>query len=148
MDSDALRALGDDWLPVTLVSAATLGISLGAGRILARYTALDVPTATLGMIAGGASGIVTMADDLGGDDRLVAFMQYLRVLIVVLLTPLLIAAFGGGGGGSAGPHEAAFGDVRGLGADRGASAPARRCSPGASACPPGPCSARCSWPAR
>ena len=31
-----------------------------------------------------------MADDLGGDDRLVAFMQYLRVLVVVLLTPLLI----------------------------------------------------------
>jgi uncharacterized protein len=111
MQSDALRALGDDWLPVTLVSAATLAISLGAGRILARYTALDVPTATLGMIAGGASGIVTMADDLGGDDRLVAFMQYLRVLIVVLLTPLLIAAFGGGSGGSSGPHEAAFGDA-------------------------------------
>ena len=34
------------------------------------------PTAALGMVAGGASGIVGMADDLGGDDRLVAFMQY------------------------------------------------------------------------
>ena len=32
-----------------------------------------------------------MADELGGDDRLVAFMQYLRVLVVVLLTPLLVA---------------------------------------------------------
>jgi uncharacterized protein len=42
------------------------------------------------MVAGGASGIVGMADDLGGDDRLVAFMQYARVLIVVLLTPLLV----------------------------------------------------------
>jgi membrane AbrB-like protein len=31
-----------------------------------------------------------MAGDLGGDDRLVAFMQYARVLIVVLLTPLLV----------------------------------------------------------
>ena len=41
-------------------------------------------------VAGGASGIVGMADDLGGDDRLVAFMQYARVLIVVLLTPLLV----------------------------------------------------------
>ena len=94
LQSDALKALGEDWLPVTLVSAATLGLSMGAGRVLARFTALDVPTATLGMIAGGASGIVTMADDLGGDDRLVAFMQYLRVLVVVLLTPLLIALFG------------------------------------------------------
>ena len=96
MQSEALTAAAHDWLPVTLVSAATLGISMGAGRILARRTALDLPTATLGMIAGGASGIVTMADDLGGDDRLVAFMQYLRVLVVVLLTPLLIAIFGGG----------------------------------------------------
>jgi uncharacterized protein len=96
LQSDALKALGDSWLPVTLVSAATLGLSMGAGRLLARFTPLDVPTATLGMIAGGASGIVTMADDLGGDDRLVAFMQYARVLIVVLITPLLVPiAFAG-----------------------------------------------------
>ena len=61
MQSEALAAAAHEWLPVTLVSAATLGISMGAGRILAHYTALDVPTATLGMIAGGASGIVTMA---------------------------------------------------------------------------------------
>src|SRR3954467_14479504 len=111
MQSEALTAAAHDWLPVTLVSAATLGISMAAGRILARYTALDVPTATLGMIAGGASGIGPMADDLGGDDRLVAFMQYLRVVVVVLLTPLLIAAFGGGHRGSGGPSEPAFGDV-------------------------------------
>ena len=111
LQSDALKALGDDWLPVTLVSAATLGLSMGAGRVLARFTALDVPTATLGMIAGGASGIVTMADDLGGDDRLVAFMQYLRVLVVVLLTPLTIAVFGAGGG-AGGASEAAFGEPR------------------------------------
>jgi membrane AbrB-like protein len=110
MQSEALTAAAHDWLPVTIVSAATLGISMGAGRVLARRTALDVPTATLGMIAGGASGIVTMAHDLGGDDRLVAFMQYLRVLVVVLLTPILIAIFGGGSGGSSGPAEAAFGD--------------------------------------
>jgi uncharacterized protein len=42
------------------------------------------------MIAGGASGIVGISDDLGGDDRLVAFMQYLRVLVVVLVTPALV----------------------------------------------------------
>jgi membrane AbrB-like protein len=113
LQSDALNALGDSWLPVTLVSAATLGLSMGAGRLLARLTPLDVPTGTLGMIAGGASGIVTMADDLGGDDRLVAFMQYLRVLVVVLLTPLLIAVFGGGDGGTVvGSTPSAFGDAQ------------------------------------
>src|SRR6201991_3993908 len=65
LQSDALKALGSAWLPVLIVSAATLGLSIGMGWLLARYTPLDRPTATLGMIAGGASGIVTMADDLG-----------------------------------------------------------------------------------
>jgi membrane AbrB-like protein len=54
------------------------------------------------MIAGGASGIVGISDDLGGDDRLVAFMQYLRVLVVVLVTPLLVGViFPGSSAGSA-----------------------------------------------
>ena len=59
-----------------------------------------------------ASGIVTMADDLGGDDRLVAFMQYLRVLVVVLLTPLLIAVLEAAARGASGPSPRAFGEPR------------------------------------
>jgi membrane AbrB-like protein len=102
LQSSSLSAVGSSWLPVTLVSAGTLVLSIGAGLGLARVTPLDAPTATLGMIAGGASGIVTMAGDLGADDRLVAFMQYLRVLVVVLLTPLLVALWGAHGGGHAG----------------------------------------------
>jgi membrane AbrB-like protein len=90
LQRSSLHVLADDWLAVALVSLATLGISLAAGGILARLTILDRPTAALGMIAGGASGIVGISDDLGGDDRLVAFMQYLRVLVVVLVTPLLV----------------------------------------------------------
>jgi membrane AbrB-like protein len=43
------------------------------------------------MVAGGASGIVGISDELGADDRYVAFMQYLRVLIIVALTPILTA---------------------------------------------------------
>ncbi|MCW3022273.1 MAG: AbrB family transcriptional regulator [Conexibacter sp.] len=104
LQSSSLSALGDDWLPVTLVSAATLAVSLGAGVVMARVTELDRPTAALGMVAGGASGIVTMARELGGDDRLVAFMQYVRVLIVVLLTPILVAlAFPGHHGDAGAP---------------------------------------------
>jgi membrane AbrB-like protein len=90
LQSESLRAIGDAWVAVTLVSAGTLVVSIAAGLILARVTELDARTAALGMIAGGASGIVTMARDLGGDDRLVAFMQYARILVVVLLTPLLV----------------------------------------------------------
>jgi len=96
LEADALGALADSWLPVALVSLATLGLSLLCGEVLARTTPLDPPTAALGMIAGGASGIVGMSGELGADDRLVAFMQYLRVLVVVLLTPIGIAVFFGG----------------------------------------------------
>jgi len=102
LQSSSLKALGDDWLPVALVSAATLAVSLLAGDVTARVTGLDRVTAALGTIAGGASGITTMARELGGDDRLVAFMQYVRVLIVVLVTPILVAvAFPGHHDGSA-----------------------------------------------
>jgi membrane AbrB-like protein len=89
--SSSLSALGHDWLPVTLVSLATLALSVAAGLVLSRVTFVDKPTGALGLVAGGASGIVAMADELGADDRLVAFMQYLRVLVVVLLTPVVIA---------------------------------------------------------
>ncbi|HWT94861.1 MAG TPA: AbrB family transcriptional regulator [Solirubrobacteraceae bacterium] len=109
LQSSSLEVLADDWLPVALVSAATLLLSLLAGYVLARTTEVDDPTAALGMIAGGASGIVAMSGELGADDRLVAFMQYLRVLVVVLLTPVLAAvAFGadtGGGSGSGGATD-------------------------------------------
>src|SRR4051812_46133318 len=90
LKSSTLSSLGEDWLPVALISLGTLVLTTAAGLILERVTQLDRATAALGMIAGGASGIVAMARDLGGDDRLVAFMQYLRVLVIVLLTPVAV----------------------------------------------------------
>jgi uncharacterized protein len=113
LQADALSAVASSWLPVALVSLATLGLSLVGGVVLARTTALDAPTAALGMIAGGASGIVGISDELGADDRLVAFMQYLRVLVVVLITPVGIAVLFGGqheGGGTGLPSTGTFGD--------------------------------------
>src|SRR4051794_5544991 len=89
--SSSLSAVANAWLPVAIVSAATLGLSLLCGWALVKTVGLDPPTAALGMVAGGASGIVGMADELGADDRLVAIMQYLRVLVVVVLTPILVA---------------------------------------------------------
>ncbi|MDO8210523.1 AbrB family transcriptional regulator [Conexibacter sp. CPCC 206217] len=95
LQSSSLEALAHDWLPVALVSAATLVLSLVAGHVMARTTDVDEPTAALGMVAGGASGIVAMANELGADDRIVAFMQYVRVLLIVLTTPLIVALFFG-----------------------------------------------------
>jgi membrane AbrB-like protein len=111
VDADTLRAVGHDWAPVLLVTAGTLAISLGAGVVMSRVTGLDRPTACLGLIAGGASGIVAMADELGADGRLVAFMQYLRVLVVVITAPLLahLLVSGGGGGADVTPGGARLG---------------------------------------
>jgi uncharacterized protein len=114
LDSSSLDAIADGWLPLALVTAATLAISLVAGALLARVTSLDLPTAALGMVAGGASGIVGISGELGADDRLVAFMQYLRVLLIVLLTPVLVAiAFPGEAAHATAAAEPVLGDVRG-----------------------------------
>ena len=67
------------------------------------------------MVAGGASGIVGMAGELKADDRLVAFMQYLRVLVVVVATPLLMAVvFPGHHAGRAGQRRRHVRRRRGL----------------------------------
>ena len=102
---DTLRAVSSDWLPVAIVSLLTLGATLVAGLGLSRITNLDPPTASLGMVAGGATGIVAISRELGADDRLVAVMQYLRLFAIVMLTPLLASvAFGATTGkGGAGP---------------------------------------------
>ena len=123
LDSSSLDAIAGAWLPLALVTAATLAISLAAGALLARVTSLDPATTALGMVAGGAAGIVSMARELGADDRLVAFMQYLRVLVIVLLTPVLVAvAFGGAAGGGGAAADAALGDARGWLLTAGAAA--------------------------
>ncbi|GAC1317610.1 MAG: AbrB family transcriptional regulator [Thermoleophilaceae bacterium] len=112
LHASTLAALGPRWLPVAAVSAATLGLTVAAGLALARATGLDRATASLGMVAGGASGIVAIAGELGADERLVAFMQYLRVLLIVLFTPILVRiAFPEhvAGARGAGAHEAIFG---------------------------------------
>jgi uncharacterized protein len=108
-DLDALASLGERWAGVAVIVVATLGVSLAAGLALAAVTGVDRPTALLGLVAGGASGIIAMSDELGADARLVAFMQYARVLIVVLTAPLIVALFLGGSDGGPVPSGAPAG---------------------------------------
>lgn len=74
----------DAWLPVSLVVGGTLLLSLIAGLLLVRFAHLDNKTATLGTLPGAASGMLAMSAPLGADPRLVALMQYTRVVVVVL----------------------------------------------------------------
>lgn len=103
---DTLATLTDYWLPVTLITLATLLLTVLAGVVLAWVTGVDRTTATFGMIAGGASGIVAVADELGADSRLVAVLQYLRVLLIVVLMPVaVVVLFGGTGEQTTPPSE-------------------------------------------
>lgn len=100
-----LESVAGQWPLVGLVVVGTLLASLAAGLLVATVTGVDRPSALLGLVAGGASGLVTMSDELGADDRLVAFMQYSRVLVVVVSAPLVVALALDTGGTSAAPGE-------------------------------------------
>ncbi|MGY1746150.1 AbrB family transcriptional regulator [Blastococcus sp. SYSU D00695] len=100
VDVDTLAALGADWLPVLLVVLGTLALSLVAGVLLRLVPGISPVTGAFAMIAGGAAGITAMARDLGADDRMVAVLQYLRVLLIVLLMPLAATAVYGAAPGS------------------------------------------------
>jgi membrane AbrB-like protein len=117
VQSSTLTEIGENALPILGVTVATLVATVLAGLAMSRLTGLDRPTASFGMVAGGASGIVAISRELGADERLVAVMQYLRVLVIVVLTPLVAGIAGGSGGGaSAAAGGVSGGWLQGLGA--------------------------------
>jgi uncharacterized protein len=116
VDPGTLAALGEDWLPVVLVTLATLLLTVGAGLLLRRQPGISPVTGAFAMIAGGASGITAMARDLGADDRMVAVLQYLRVVLIVVAMPIVATTVYGAdpAAGTAVPEEAAPGWPAGL----------------------------------
>ncbi|MCL6599433.1 MAG: AbrB family transcriptional regulator [Alicyclobacillus macrosporangiidus] len=69
---------------VVLVAAGSLLVSLIIGWAIGRFAHVDRMTAVLGAMPGGASGMVAMSVSLQADPKLVAVMQYVRVISVVL----------------------------------------------------------------
>jgi uncharacterized protein len=100
IDLETLRTVAADWLPVLLVTIGTLALSLGAGQALRLQPGISPVTGAFAMIAGGASGIIVMARELGADERMVAVLQYLRVLLIVVLMPVVATALYGASPGS------------------------------------------------
>jgi membrane AbrB-like protein len=88
--SDAVSALGPDWPIVIIVAVATLVLSIVAGALLGLHRDVSPLTGSLALVAGGASGLVAIARELGGDDRVVAVVQYLRVALVTASMPVVV----------------------------------------------------------
>jgi membrane AbrB-like protein len=72
----------EDWPLFLAVVVAILVASSALGWMLARLKFLPGTTAIWGIAPGGASVMMLMAGAFGADARLVAFMQYLRVVLV------------------------------------------------------------------
>ncbi|MDY6999767.1 MAG: AbrB family transcriptional regulator [Actinomycetota bacterium] len=90
VQDDALAALGEDWPIVVGIAAATLLLSVGAGALLGLRRDVTPLTGSLSLVAGGASGLVAIARELGGDVRVVAVLQYLRVGLITASMPVLV----------------------------------------------------------
>lgn len=88
-----LGELADDWpifiagIGSAIVAACTLGL------LLARLQILPGTTAIWGSFPGAASAMTLMAEAFGADMRLVAFMQYLRVVCVSLVASSIAAVW-------------------------------------------------------
>ncbi|MBU8810081.1 AbrB family transcriptional regulator [Mycolicibacterium goodii] len=87
---DAVDALQSDWGIVLAIAVATLVISIVAGALLGLHRDVSPLTGSLALVAGGASGLVAIARELGGDDRVVSVVQYLRVALVTATIPLVV----------------------------------------------------------
>jgi uncharacterized protein len=97
-----LAEILEDWPVFALgVVSVTLASAL-LGYMLARLRILPGTTAVWGSSPGAASAMTLMSASFGADMRLVAFMQYTRVVIVASLAAVLARLFGTPDGGAGG----------------------------------------------
>lgn len=73
---------------------STVVASLIIGLTMSRLKLVSGTTSIWGLLPGAASAMLVMAEEFGADARLVAFMQYLRVVCVGFAASLIAGIFG------------------------------------------------------
>jgi uncharacterized protein len=86
---DIVMTLFRGWPMFLLLIGAVIFFAAVLGYVLTRLRVLPGTTAVWGSSAGAATAMVLMSDAYGGDMRLVAVMQYLRVACVGLVASLV-----------------------------------------------------------
>lgn len=107
----ALAIFRDHGMLFVGVIVGVLAASCALGLVLTRLKVLPGTTAIWGVMPGGASAMVIVSESFGGDVRLVAFMQYLRVLMVSVVAALVVLVWTGHGA-DAGPMSGWLPPVR------------------------------------
>ncbi len=104
----------DDWpLLVALVTTVIVASST-LGWLMSRWQVLPGSAAVWGSSPGGATAMMLMAEAFGADARLVAFMQYARVVMVALAASVIARIWVGAPAAHA-PAQALAVDWLGLG---------------------------------
>ena len=106
---DIVRSMAQGWKVYMVVTVGVLACSTLLGWALARWRVLPGTTGVWGSSPGAATSMVVMAEEFGADARLVAFMQYLRVVIVAVVAALVARFVVPGGSTTA--HPAWFGPM-------------------------------------
>lgn len=89
LDATIFATIVQQW-PVFLFGVcAVLVFSTVLGALLARWRVLPGTTAIWGATPGAATVMVLMSQEFGADSRLVAFMQFMRVIFVALVASLV-----------------------------------------------------------
>jgi membrane AbrB-like protein len=92
-----LNTMVERW-PLFLAGVVSvLIISTSLGALLAKWKVLPGTTAVWGSAPGAATVMVLMSEGFGGDPRLVAYMQFLRVMMVALVASVVARLWAGTG---------------------------------------------------
>jgi membrane AbrB-like protein len=86
---DLLSIFGARWPMLLAVVLSVIAMSALIGWLMSRWRILPGTTAVWGLSPGAASAMVLMAGAFGADARLVAFMQYFRVVLVATVATLV-----------------------------------------------------------
>lgn len=113
MTLSVLSTIADSWPAMVLATLITLALSTVVGILLVRYGGLPGTTAAWGTTPGAAAAMVAMSEQADADPRIVATMQYVRVICVVL-AGALVSHFLGVSGVSHGPSQGMSWDLQGL----------------------------------
>ncbi|MGB3390190.1 MAG: AbrB family transcriptional regulator [Pseudaminobacter sp.] len=89
IELEILALFVHDWPLFLGAVLATVAASSFLGWLISRWKILPGTTAVWGSSPGAATAMVLMAETFGADARLVAFMQYLRVIFVSVTAALV-----------------------------------------------------------
>jgi uncharacterized protein len=89
LTSTIIHSFLHEWPLFLGISFLVIVASCLLGWLISKFRILPETTAIWGLLPGAAPTMMVMADAYGADARLVAFMQYVRVLMVALVASII-----------------------------------------------------------